>query len=765
MDENPVVGSVNPEHTEPSKTKRSFWQSILSSRSRTLGFLAILVIIAAIPLTVIISQQQQETRQRAASVCSGSYESIADARRAAENCPSGLTGSPQLKPDGDYQVCCPTTTSCTPKTCVQLGKTSGTWDNSCGGTVNCTTTTSTTYSCAPAVSQSQAQSWAQLCVGGIARLKAGTTSTWEACCPIDTTNIKPGTGNNCSTVSGYSCILVGNSCSGTVTTAKTCDNTGLKCCISATAKIDGACGTAATVYPSTATTFTGTFCSSGNPNPTIPSFPTTGQTTWSCQGLNGGTNVSCTASKSTRTNIACENVGTDAKGYTYSCVASCNGYDGSSNEYACSGGKACCYVTTGREKCTERCSNVYKYYWASWSALKGHCEDSENGWTNDGSKVYTAKCSCLDGDTTHYNGANGAKINLSDPSAQCNTKVNCDKTPDCTEAVCTQKTTTGNSCSATSGTQTCEYTQVLANGVLSDVCTKQPIAQDCKASCQSTLPNCVNNICQLCPSGQSKPFYSCQTNTCQQNNNTCGTNSGGCTSAGGSCGTIACTSPNSNPHFVCTNNTCVSVATCAENSGGCTSAGGSCGTTGSMTLAFNIGFDGIGAAGDHPLPCTSFASCNSNKNPQRTTRDLTVSVFDQSNVNKTPNTKITVTYDAATGTFKGNASANLTPGNYTVKVKSPGLLTKTLVSIQSLVSGTNQIPSANLTTGDIDNDNQLTVLDYNILISCSIYTNDAETLCNRVTTYKTYSDLNDNGVVDQIDYNLFLREYSVQNGD
>src|SRR4030067_2054885 len=66
MDENPVVGPVNPESTAPVREKRSLWQVILSSRSKTFGILAIIVVIAAIPLTVIVSQQQQEIRQQAA---------------------------------------------------------------------------------------------------------------------------------------------------------------------------------------------------------------------------------------------------------------------------------------------------------------------------------------------------------------------------------------------------------------------------------------------------------------------------------------------------------------------------------------------------------------------------------------------------------------------------------------------------------------------------------------------------------------------------
>ena len=187
---------------------------------------------------------------------------------------------------------------------------------------------------------------------------------------------------------------------------------------------------------------------------------------------------------------------------------------------------------------------------------------------------------------------------------------------------------------------------------------------------------------------------------------------------------------------------------------------------GNITLAFNIGLDGIGAAGDHPLPCTSLQTCTSNKNPKHTSRALVVTILNQNKANAAPGLQTqTVNYDPTTGTFKGNASVNLNPGNYMIKAKVNGLLTKTLANVQNLTAGTNQIPSANLTTGDVDDDNQLTVLDYNILISCSIYSNDQKGLCNQKLNNKTLSDFNDNGAVDEKDYNLFLREYPVQKGD
>jgi hypothetical protein len=60
--------------------------------------------------------------------------------------------------------------------------------------------------------------------------------------------------------------------------------------------IDGTCGTAAKSYLSTDTAFAGTFCATGTAVPATPSFPTQGNTAnWICQGSNGGSSITCSA--------------------------------------------------------------------------------------------------------------------------------------------------------------------------------------------------------------------------------------------------------------------------------------------------------------------------------------------------------------------------------------------------------------------------------------------------------------------------------------
>ncbi|MDO8639585.1 MAG: hypothetical protein Q7R53_01545, partial [bacterium] len=45
---------------------KGFWQIVQTASSkRTLGLLALLIVVAAVPLTVMVSQQKQDIRQRA----------------------------------------------------------------------------------------------------------------------------------------------------------------------------------------------------------------------------------------------------------------------------------------------------------------------------------------------------------------------------------------------------------------------------------------------------------------------------------------------------------------------------------------------------------------------------------------------------------------------------------------------------------------------------------------------------------------------------
>jgi hypothetical protein len=189
--------------------------------------------------------------------------------------------------------------------------------------------------------------------------------------------------------------------------------------------------------------------------------------------------------------------------------------------------------------------------------------------------------------------------------------------------------------------------------------------------------------------------------------------------------------------------------------------------SGDTILALTIGLDAIGTTGDNANP----DSTSSNQNPLTKNRNAEVLVFDNNN-NQVSGKVGSINYNASTGLFAGSVDLGqgFVTGSYTVKVKSDGHLRRLIPGIQNITAGTtNQMPRVNLIAGDINGNNSLNINDYNILLSCisdqDIANIDNHVLCNTNSSYITLSDLDNNGVINKFDYNLFLREYSVQSGD
>ncbi len=219
---------------------------------------------------------------------------------------------------------------------------------------------------------------------------------------------------------------------------------------------------------------------------------------------------------------------------------------------------------------------------------------------------------------------------------------------------------------------------------------------------------------------------------------------------GGTCGGQIC------------NGLCV-LNVCFGGGGGPTVTPGPAGNT---KLAITVGLDGIGSSGDHQNPLSG-----GNPSPKTPVRNITVQIYDTNN-NLVDTRDENITYIPSAGIFKGTVSLKqgFTTGSYRVLVKSPRYLRRALGGIQTITADTtNTIPSSStvstLTAGDIINDNAINILDYNVFISCSIFSKDGGAACSKDASYKALSDLNDNGIVDQDDYNLLLREWIVQNGD
>lgn len=161
-----------------------------------------------------------------------------------------------------------------------------------------------------------------------------------------------------------------------------------------------------------------------------------------------------------------------------------------------------------------------------------------------------------------------------------------------------------------------------------------------------------------------------------------------------------------------------------------------------------------------------------NNHPVHTTRTFTVQLYNQSGTLVIQKSG-TASYNNTNGVFKGQVSlGNLSSGQYEVQVWvqntlhkiipgphsqyynvfGKGVTTYLAVGMQSvgIAEGGSLVWGFPLISGDINGDNQIDILDYNILISCM----QSPPACT--SAQYIASDLDDNGTVDGVDYNLWL---------
>jgi len=187
------------------------------------------------------------------------------------------------------------------------------------------------------------------------------------------------------------------------------------------------------------------------------------------------------------------------------------------------------------------------------------------------------------------------------------------------------------------------------------------------------------------------------------------------------------------------------------------------GTPGLTKLNLKIGIDGIGTTTRTPI--------GGNQNPDHANRNLTIRMYNASN--NTPADLFqnhTLTYNSQSKKFEGtlNFGDNFQSGIYNVYVEGPQVLRGQLAGSVILTRGMNKTAQTlDMITGDINkldrSNNNIDLNDYNILISCSIYSQD-RSACDLNPNYQRYADLDDNGIVDEDDFTLWLKEIANQGG-
>ena len=634
------------------------------SHTRTISMLVILIIAAAVPLTVLVAQQRQNTQQHAAGPsCIGSKICIAandlKPTTGCSTCAAGTvcctaltTPAPTAPPSG------PCTKTINGKYVVG-GVCSGSYLYTCNGSGGSTGSKFCTYGCqvnsgtydtcksAPTVTPAPTPNCPFSCIASNACISANDLQpvsgyrcgSGTVCCKALATPTPTPVSSTCTT-NGGSCYKY------------SCPSTGYT-------QITGTCGL-----------MTDSACC--KPIPTC---------TGSCQASSSYCNTGSYGPY-------------NSAGNTY-CNQSTNG----GHPYCCNPKPAPTATPAPTGPCAKTINGKY--------VIGGVCSGStlytcDGAGHSTGSKVCTYGCQVNSGT---YDTCKSAPAPTATPAPT--TKPTCNATPsNCTACVATPS----NACGPTSGTKTCTYTTY--NG-----------STNCNAITK------VNLQCQP----------TCATGTTCNSSNVC----------------VANASPTPTP------------TTGPTPTGNASPTPSPTPAPGDTVLAFNIGMDAIGSVGDHVNPDASA----SNKNPNTTNRNLEVLVFNSSNT-QVINQIGSINYNSGSGIFTGSVDLGqgFTTGIYTVKVKSDGHLRRIIPGIQTITSGqTVQMPQVNLVAGDVDNNNFININDYNILLSCvsdpDVANVDNHALCNSNSSYFKLSDLDDNGVVDKYDYNLFLREYSVQNGD
>ena len=180
----------------------------------------------------------------------------------------------------------------------------------------------------------------------------------------------------------------------------------------------------------------------------------------------------------------------------------------------------------------------------------------------------------------------------------------------------------------------------------------------------------------------------------------------------------------------------------------------------STVLDFTLYMHGIGNSGDNVNPTEHTLS---NKNPLHPSRILTVQVFNATN-QMVKSTTGGISYDSTKGYFTGKVDLGdaFSTGQYTVKVQTLSHLRRLIPGIQVITGQqVNAMPAATLIAGDVNGDNVLNIIDYNLIVNCY---SDLLPAISCDESKKLLTDLNDDGAVNQFDYNLFLREITVQSG-
>lgn len=105
-----------------------------------------------------------------------------------------------------------------------------------------------------------------------------------------------------------------------------------------------------------------------------------------------------------------------------------------------------------------------------------------------------------------------------------------------------------------------------------------------------------------------------------------------------------------------------------------------------------------------------------------------------------------LSFNSETSSFIGNLPMKSLPyGQYSIKVRTKNSLWKIIPSV-NIAPGSNPLPETTLVLGDLDQNNELNLADYNLIRKCYGL---------KACLKKDQADLNLDGKVDELDLNIF----------
>lgn len=153
----------------------------------------------------------------------------------------------------------------------------------------------------------------------------------------------------------------------------------------------------------------------------------------------------------------------------------------------------------------------------------------------------------------------------------------------------------------------------------------------------------------------------------------------------------------------------------------------------------------------------SNAALGGNSNPVVSGHTVELQISNSQN-QKVKEAEGNVTYDTQSFSFKGTVSlgSTLDSGAYLIKARLNNTLWKNLGLVNIVTGQTSQASQTKLISGDLDQNNELNLFDYNTMLACY-----GAGQCDK----KTQSDLNIDGKVDEQDLNILYAGFAKRVGD